>query len=84
VARKAIDGPNLASTLNQSAFNVGNALGPTLGAAALALGFDYRALPWIGSALALLCAATALFSRALENGEPVSVSDGHPSAPLTE
>ena len=70
VVRKAIDGPNLASTLNQSAFNVGNALGPTLGAAALALGFGYRALPWIGSALALLCAATALFSRALENGEP--------------
>ena len=68
VVRKAIDGPNLASTLNQSAFNVGNALGPTLGAAALALGFDYRALPWIGSALALLCAATALFSRALDTG----------------
>ena len=66
VVRKAIDGPNLASTLNQSAFNVGNALGPTLGAAALSLGFDYRALPWIGSALALLCAATALFSRALD------------------
>jgi MFS transporter, DHA1 family, inner membrane transport protein len=81
VVRKAIDGPNLASTLNQSAFNVGNALGPTLGAAALALGFDYRALPWIGSVLALLCAAAALFSRALENGEPVPVSDGRPSAP---
>jgi MFS transporter, DHA1 family, inner membrane transport protein len=71
----------LASTLNQSAFNVGNAPGPTLGAAALALGFDYRTLPWIGSALALLCAATALFSCALENGEPVPVFDGRPSAP---
>ena len=81
VVRKAIDGPNLASTLNQSAFNVGNALGPTLGAAALALGFDYRVLPWIGSALALLCAATAIFSRALENGEPVPVADGRPIAP---
>jgi DHA1 family inner membrane transport protein len=81
VVRKAIDGPNLASTMNQSAFNVGNALGPTLGAAALALGFDYRALPWIGSALALLCAATAIFSRTLENGEPVPVADGRPSAP---
>jgi len=79
--RKAIDGPNLASTLNQSAFNVGNALGPTLGAAALALGFGYRALPWIGSALALLCAAAALFSRALESAEPVPVEDGRPSAP---
>jgi predicted MFS family arabinose efflux permease len=52
-----------------------------IGAAALALGFDYRALPWIGSALALLCAATALFSRALESGEPVPVEDGRPSAP---
>jgi DHA1 family inner membrane transport protein len=81
VVRKAIDGPNLASTLNQSAFNVGNALGPTLVAAALALGFDYRALPWIGSALALLCAATAIFSSILENGEPVPVADGRPSAP---
>ena len=81
VVRKAIDGPNLASTLNQSAFNVGNALGPTLGAAALALGFGYRVLPWIGSALALLCAATALLSRALDRGEPVLVADGCPSAP---
>ena len=81
VVRKAIDGPNLASTLNQSAFNVGNALGPTLGAAALSLGFDYRALPWIGSALALLCAATAHFSHTLDRGEPVPVADVRPSAP---
>jgi hypothetical protein len=63
------------------AFNVGNALGPTLGATALALGFQYRALPWIGSALALLCAATALFSRAPDRAEPVPVEDGRPSAP---
>jgi MFS transporter, DHA1 family, inner membrane transport protein len=81
VVRKAIDGPNLASTLNQSAFNVGNALGPTLGAIALSLGFEYRALPWIGSVLALLCAATALWSRALEGGEAVLVSHGRPRAP---
>ncbi len=81
VVRKAIDGPNLASTLNQSAFNVGNALGPTFGAAALAFGFDFRALPWIGSVLALLCAAAAVFSRALDKSEPVPVADGRPSAP---
>ena len=81
VVRKAIDGPNLASTLNQSAFNVGNALGPTLGAATLALGFDYRALPWIGSGLALLCAATALYSHALESGNRFPSGDGRPSAP---
>jgi len=69
VVRKAIDGPNLASTLNQSAFNVGNALGPTLGAAALSFGFSYRMMPWIGAALALLCAATAVFSRVAESRE---------------
>ena len=80
VVRKALEGPNLASTLSQSAFNVGNALGPTLGAIALSLDFDYRALPWIGGALALLCAAIALFSRALEGREPVPVADERPSA----
>jgi MFS transporter, DHA1 family, inner membrane transport protein len=81
VVRKAIDGPNLASTLNQSAFNVGNAIGPTLGATALSLGFGYRMLPWIGAGLALLCGATAIFSRALEGGEAVPFKDGQPSAP---
>jgi MFS transporter, DHA1 family, inner membrane transport protein len=81
VVKKAIDGQNLASTLNQSAFNVGNALGPTLGAIALSRGFDYRALPWIGSVLALTGAATALFSRALEGAEAVPVESERPRAP---
>jgi MFS transporter, DHA1 family, inner membrane transport protein len=81
VVKKAIDGPNLASTLNQSAFNVGNALGPTLGAIALSRGFDYRALPWIGSVPALTCAATAVFSCALEGAEAVPVESERPRAP---
>jgi MFS transporter, DHA1 family, inner membrane transport protein len=73
VVRKAIDGPNLASTLNQSAFNVGNALGPMLGAAALSFGFGYRMLPWIGAGLALLCSATAFLSRMVDRDEPIPV-----------
>jgi MFS transporter, DHA1 family, inner membrane transport protein len=73
VVRKAIDGPNLASTLNQSAFNVGNALGPMLGAAALSFGFAYRMLPWIGAGLALLCAATAFLSHMVDRDEPIPV-----------
>ncbi len=81
VVRKAIDGPNLASTLNQSAFNVGNALGPTLGAAALSFGFGYRMLPWIGAALALLCAATAVFSRVAEGRETALLSAGGAAPP---
>jgi DHA1 family inner membrane transport protein len=77
VVRKAIDGPNLASTLNQSAFNVGNAIGPTLGAAALFLGFGYRMFPWIGAGLALLCAVTAVYSRSLEGKEAVPINKPH-------
>jgi MFS transporter, DHA1 family, inner membrane transport protein len=53
VVREAKEGPNLASTLNQSAFNVGNALGPSLGAATLFLGFGYHRLPLLGALLAL-------------------------------
>jgi MFS transporter, DHA1 family, inner membrane transport protein len=53
VVRGAREGPNLASTLNQSAFNVGNALGPSLGAAALSFGFGYRWLPLLGALMAL-------------------------------
>jgi MFS transporter, DHA1 family, inner membrane transport protein len=41
-------GPNLASTLNQSAFNIGNAVGPFLGAAMLTSGFGFGSLPWAG------------------------------------
>ncbi len=77
VVRKAIDGPNLASTLNQSAFNVGNAIGPTLGAAALFFGFGYRMLPWIGAGLAFLCAVTAVFARSLEAKDAVLINKPH-------
>ena len=73
VVRKAINGPNLASTLNQSTFNVGNALGPILGAAAVSFGFDYLELPWIGAGFALLCAATAFLSRMMDRDEPIPV-----------
>ena len=73
VVRKAIDGPNLASTLNQSAFNVGNALGPTLGAAAPPLRLRLsRAARDRRGALALLCAATAFLSRMVDRDEPIS------------
>jgi DHA1 family inner membrane transport protein len=71
VVREAIDGPHLASTLNQAAFNVGNALGPSLGAFALGLGFGYQTLPWIGAFLSVSCAATASVSFALTKGEPI-------------
>jgi DHA1 family inner membrane transport protein len=66
VVEKAIDAPNLASTLNQAAFNVGNALGPLLGAILLSVGLGSGSLPVLGlalTALAVLVAFAALKSE---------------------
>ena len=57
VVDQARGAQNLASTLNQGAFNLGNALGAGLGAIVLTHGFGYRSLP-LASALVAACAAT--------------------------
>ena len=66
VVNAAHEGPNLASTLVQSGFNLGNAIGPFAGAAALSAGLSYGLLPWLGAILALAGAAIALWSFALD------------------
>jgi DHA1 family inner membrane transport protein len=76
VVREAIEGPHLASTLNQAAFNVGNALGPSLGAAAISRGLGYETLPWIGAFLAVVCAATAWLSLGLARRKPIHLKEG--------
>ena len=43
----------LASALNQSAFNLANALGAWLGGLAIGAGWGYRSTSWVGAALAL-------------------------------
>jgi MFS transporter, DHA1 family, inner membrane transport protein len=58
------DAPNLASTLNQSAFNLGDALGAALGAVVLAHTPGYAALPWVGAAVIGVAMLPALLSRA--------------------
>ncbi len=59
--------PNLASTLNQSAFNAGNALGAWLGAAGLRAGMGYAELPYLSASLAatglLVALAAAWLAR---------------------
>lgn len=57
VVDQARGAQNLASTLNQGAFNLGNALGAGLGAIVLTHGFGYRSLP-LASAAVAACAAT--------------------------
>ena len=63
VVLEARDAPHLASTLNQSAFNLGDALGAALGAAMLARGSGYLSLPWIAAAVAGLALVPAFLSR---------------------
>jgi DHA1 family inner membrane transport protein len=54
VLHAARGAPTLASTLNQSAFNLGNASGAWLGGAAINAGIAYGQLPLIGAAASVL------------------------------
>ncbi|MDF2994466.1 MAG: transporter [Xanthobacteraceae bacterium] len=78
VVDAAVGAPNLASTLNQGAFNLGNASGAWIGGAALTLGMNYADLPWIGAALALGGFALCFASQALErrSGEVIGAAVG--------
>lgn len=60
------DAPTLASAVNISAFNVGNALGPWLAGLAISSGAGFLAPSWVGTALAAGSIATALASIAAD------------------
>lgn len=66
----ASEAPNLAATLNQGAFNIGNAAGAWIGAAALTWGVTYANLPLVGALVALVAVAVATFSRHLDRRTP--------------
>jgi len=66
VVEAASEGPNLAATLNQGAFNVGNAGGAWIGGLAISWGVSYANLPLVGATLALLAVAVAMLSQALD------------------
>jgi DHA1 family inner membrane transport protein len=61
----AYEAPNLASTLNQSAFNLGNATGAWAGGAAISMGAAYDSLPWLAAAFAGVALVLALVSMQL-------------------
>jgi DHA1 family arabinose polymer transporter-like MFS transporter len=54
------DAEMLGSSLGQSGFNIGNALGAFLGGVPLTLGFTYASPQWVGAGLALAGVAMAL------------------------
>lgn len=64
------DAPNLASTINQGAFNLGNASGAWIGGAALGVGVTYAALPLVGAGLAISALAVAVCAFSLERRTP--------------
>ncbi|HLH33104.1 MAG TPA: MFS transporter [Alloacidobacterium sp.] len=66
IVEKARRAPNLASTLNQGAFNLGNALGASLGGVVLAAGYSYRILPFVAAGVAVVVIVLALLAIRLD------------------
>ncbi|HKU00904.1 MAG TPA: MFS transporter, partial [Paraburkholderia sp.] len=66
IVNRASDAPNLASTLNQGAFNLGNAGGAWLGGAAISAGAPLTALPWVGILMALAALGLSFVSAHLD------------------
>jgi DHA1 family inner membrane transport protein len=62
VVEQAQEGPNLASTLNISAFNIGNAFGAGLGGWALDHGLFFAGIPWLAAVPALGALAVTMIS----------------------
>ncbi len=73
VMQAASQAPGLASSVNIGAFNLGNAIGAALGAAAISAGLGYAAVPLVGAALAacglvLVWLGTAAADRTAASG----------------
>jgi DHA1 family inner membrane transport protein len=75
VVNEASGAPNLASTLNQGSFNLGNAAGAFAGELALTDGVSYSNIPWIGAGLAALGLAFSLLSYLLDRRAPRTAHD---------
>ncbi len=77
VVDQAVDAPNLAATLNQGAFNLGNATGAWLGGIAISAGWSYQDLPLIAAAVAVLGLALTAWSYALDRKGRVGIVAHH-------
>jgi MFS transporter, DHA1 family, inner membrane transport protein len=66
IVEHAAAAPNLASTLNQGAFNLGNATGASLGGMMLTAGLSYRQLPIASAIVTLITLTLALISARLD------------------
>jgi len=69
IVDQAKGAPNLASTLNQGAFNLGNAMGASLGGVVLTAGYGYLQLPVAAAVVAAVGLGTAMVARWVEGRE---------------
>lgn len=76
VMRVAGDAPTVASTVNISAFNVGNAIGPWLGGAAISAGYGYTSPMMLGAALAAMSLLAAFLGMRLARARHPAVPAG--------
>ena len=74
VVDAASEAPNLASTLNQGAFNIGCASGAFVGGIPIGLGLSYDGLPFVGAAVALVGLGLALIARQLDQRRAAAVA----------
>ncbi|WP_211442801.1 MFS transporter [Collimonas humicola] len=74
VVERASAAPNLASTLNQGAFNLGNAGGAWFGGMAIGAGFQLTTLPYVGVALAVLALGLTLWSASIERSNGLAMT----------
>jgi DHA1 family inner membrane transport protein len=75
VVHVAGDAPNLASTLNIAAFNLGNAGGAWLGGAVLAAGYTMSVVSLAGAAVTVAGLLATMASVALERRSSLAVAD---------
>jgi DHA1 family inner membrane transport protein len=74
VVDAATDAPNLASTLNQGAFNLGNATGAWIGGVALNAGVHYAQLPLVAAVVATIGLGLTLSSYLNRRVLPAQIS----------
>ncbi|SDX84717.1 MFS transporter, DHA1 family, arabinose polymer transporter [Collimonas sp. OK242] len=74
VVERASAAPNLASTLNQGAFNLGNASGAWFGGMAISAGFQLTTLPYVGVMVVVLALGLTLWSAAIERNDGLAMT----------
>jgi DHA1 family inner membrane transport protein len=81
IVEMAVGAPNLASTLNQGAFNLGNALGAALGGLVLTAGFGYKKLSFASALVACATLGAAFVAFWLGRRKP-ALSPNSPNEPI--